>query len=56
MEDFTQSLLMTAEDLREFHAGFTGERSPSFAAADSTLVVQQRSSNTTDQLVALVAD
>ena len=30
MEAFTQSLLMTAEDFREFHAGFTGQRKPEF--------------------------
>jgi enoyl-CoA hydratase/carnithine racemase len=30
MEAFTQSLLMTAEDFREFHAGFTGKRKPEF--------------------------
>jgi enoyl-CoA hydratase/carnithine racemase len=30
MEAFTQSLLMTAEDFKEFHAGFTGKRKPSF--------------------------
>ena len=30
MEAFTQSLLMTAEDFREFHAGFTGKRKPQF--------------------------
>ena len=30
MEAFTQSLLMTAEDFREFHAGFTGRRKPEF--------------------------
>jgi hypothetical protein len=28
MEAFTQTLLMTAEDFREFHAGFTGKRKP----------------------------
>jgi len=27
---FTQSLLMTAEDFKEFHAGFTGKRKPNF--------------------------
>jgi enoyl-CoA hydratase/carnithine racemase len=30
MEAFTQSLLMTAEDFREFHAGFTARRKPEF--------------------------
>ena len=30
MEAFTQTLLMTAEDFREFHAGFTGKRKPVF--------------------------
>jgi enoyl-CoA hydratase/carnithine racemase len=30
MEAFTQSLLMTAEDFREFHAGFAGKRKPEF--------------------------
>ena len=30
MEAFTQSLLMTAEDFKEFHAGFTGKRKPDF--------------------------
>ena len=30
MEAFTQSLLMTAGDFREFHAGFTGKRKPEF--------------------------
>jgi enoyl-CoA hydratase/carnithine racemase len=30
MEAFTQSLLMTAEDFKEFHAGFTGKRKPQF--------------------------
>ncbi len=30
MEAFTQTLLMTAEDFREFHAGFTEKRKPSF--------------------------
>jgi enoyl-CoA hydratase/carnithine racemase len=30
MEAFTQSLLMTAEDFREFHEGFTGKRKPEF--------------------------
>jgi len=30
MEAFTQTLLMTAEDFREFHAGFTGKRKPEF--------------------------
>lgn len=29
-EAFTQSLLMTAEDFKEFHAGFTGKRKPEF--------------------------
>jgi enoyl-CoA hydratase/carnithine racemase len=28
MEAFTQTLLMTGEDFREFHAGFTGQRKP----------------------------
>jgi enoyl-CoA hydratase/carnithine racemase len=28
MEAFTQTLLMTAQDFREFHAGFTGKRKP----------------------------
>lgn len=28
LEAFTQSLLMTAEDFREFHAGFTAKRKP----------------------------
>ena len=30
MEAFTQTLLMTAEDFKEFHAGFTGKRKPDF--------------------------
>lgn len=30
MEAFTQTLLMTAEDFREFHAGFTGKRKPAY--------------------------
>ena len=30
MEAFTQTLLMTAEDFKEFHAGFTGKRKPEF--------------------------
>jgi enoyl-CoA hydratase/carnithine racemase len=30
MEAFTQSLLMTADDFREFHAGFVGKRKPEF--------------------------
>jgi enoyl-CoA hydratase/carnithine racemase len=30
MEAWTQTLLMTAEDFREFHAGFTGKRKPEF--------------------------
>lgn len=30
MEAFTQTLLMTGEDFREFHAGFTGKRKPKF--------------------------
>jgi enoyl-CoA hydratase/carnithine racemase len=30
MEAFTQTMLMTAEDFREFHAGFTGKRRPEF--------------------------
>jgi len=30
MEAFTQSLLMSAQDFREFHAGFTGKRKPEF--------------------------
>ena len=30
MEAFTQSLLMTAEDFKEFHAGFTAGRKPEF--------------------------
>lgn len=29
-EAFTQTLLMTAEDFREFHAGFTGKRKPEY--------------------------
>lgn len=30
MEAFTQTLLMTAEDFREFHAGFTGKHKPAY--------------------------
>lgn len=30
MEAFTQTLLMTAQDFREFHAGFTGKRKPAY--------------------------
>jgi enoyl-CoA hydratase/carnithine racemase len=30
MEAFTQTLLMTGEDFREFHAGFTGKRKPEY--------------------------
>jgi enoyl-CoA hydratase/carnithine racemase len=30
MEAWTQTLLMKAEDFREFHAGFTGKRKPEF--------------------------
>lgn len=30
LEAFTQTLLMTAEDFKEFHAGFTGGRKPEF--------------------------
>jgi enoyl-CoA hydratase/carnithine racemase len=30
MEASTQTLLMTAEDFREFHAGFTGKRKPEY--------------------------
>ena len=30
MEAWTQTLLMTADDFREFHAGFTGKRKPEF--------------------------
>ncbi len=30
MEAFTQTLLMTAEDFREFYAGFTGKRKPEY--------------------------
>ena len=30
MEAFTQALVMTAEDFKEFHAGFTGKRKPEF--------------------------
>jgi enoyl-CoA hydratase/carnithine racemase len=30
MEAFTQTLLMTAEDFKEFHAGFTAKRKPEF--------------------------
>ena len=29
-EAFTQTMLMTAEDFREFHAGFTGKRKPKY--------------------------
>jgi enoyl-CoA hydratase/carnithine racemase len=29
-EAFTQTMLMTAEDFREFHAGFTGKRKPTY--------------------------
>ena len=29
-EAFTQTMLMTAEDFREFHAGFTGKRKPDY--------------------------
>jgi enoyl-CoA hydratase/carnithine racemase len=31
MEAWTQTLLMTARDFREFHAGFTGKRKPVFS-------------------------
>ena len=31
MEAFTQTMLMTAADFREFHAGFTGKRKPRFS-------------------------
>jgi enoyl-CoA hydratase/carnithine racemase len=31
MEAWTQTLLMTAQDFREFHAGFTGKRKPVFS-------------------------
>lgn len=31
MEAFTQTLLMTGEDFREFYAGFTGKRKPKFS-------------------------
>ena len=31
MEAFTQTMLMTADDFREFHAGFTGKRKPRFS-------------------------
>jgi enoyl-CoA hydratase/carnithine racemase len=30
MEAWTQTLLMTASDFREFHAGFTQKRRPKF--------------------------
>jgi enoyl-CoA hydratase/carnithine racemase len=30
MEAFTQTLLMTAQDFREFYAGFTGKRKPAY--------------------------
>jgi enoyl-CoA hydratase/carnithine racemase len=30
MEAFTQTMLMTADDFREFHAGFTEKRKPEF--------------------------
>jgi enoyl-CoA hydratase/carnithine racemase len=30
MEAFTQTMLMTGEDFREFHAGFSGKRKPKF--------------------------
>jgi enoyl-CoA hydratase/carnithine racemase len=30
MEAFTQTLLMTGQDFREFHAGFTGKRKPEY--------------------------
>ncbi len=30
MEAWTQTLLMRAEDFREFHAGFTGKRKPEY--------------------------
>jgi len=30
MEAWTQTLMMTAQDFREFHAGFTGKRKPKF--------------------------
>jgi enoyl-CoA hydratase/carnithine racemase len=30
MEAWTQTLLMTAQDFKEFHAGFTGKRKPEF--------------------------
>ncbi len=30
MEAFTQTMLMTAQDFREFHAGFTGKRKPEY--------------------------
>ncbi len=30
MEAWTQTLLMTARDFHEFHAGFTGKRKPVF--------------------------
>ena len=28
MEAWTQTLMMTAQDFKEFHAGFTGKRKP----------------------------
>jgi enoyl-CoA hydratase/carnithine racemase len=30
MEAWTQTLMMTAQDFKEFHAGFTGKRKPEF--------------------------
>jgi hypothetical protein len=30
MEAWTQTLLMTSQDFREFHAGFTQKRKPTF--------------------------
>ena len=30
MEAFTQTMLMTSQDFREFHAGFTGKRKPEY--------------------------
>jgi enoyl-CoA hydratase/carnithine racemase len=30
MEAWTQTLMMTSADFREFHAGFTGKRKPVF--------------------------
>ena len=30
IEAFTQTMMMTSEDFREFHAGFTGKRKPQF--------------------------